>query len=99
MILVFVLVGNMNQKLSISLFCTGLTTFITSLYELLSKHNSWSEMSTPGEVGHIMLITGSFIVAILGALGTQMPRDKNSRITDKVDIKKVEPSSLGDSTE
>lgn len=72
----------MNQKLSISLLCSGLATFLTSLGELLAAHKSWSELSTPSEIGHIVIITAAFIVTLTGALGTQLPRSKNERVTD-----------------
>lgn len=74
----------MNQKLSISMLFGGLGTFFTTLGEFLSQHQSWHELSGPHEVGSIIIITGSFVVTIVGALGTQMPRDKSSRVGDNI---------------
>lgn len=72
----------MNQKLSISLLMGGLGTFLTSLGELIGNHSSWVELSTPHEISSIMILTGSFILTIVGALGTKLPRSHNSRVSD-----------------
>lgn len=74
----------MNQKLSLGLFFSGLATFLTSLGEFLSSHDNWQSLSAPSEVGYIMLITSSFVITVVGALGTSLPRKKNSRISDRV---------------
>lgn len=79
----------MNQKLSLSLFFSGLATFLMSLGEFFAQHNSWHDMSTPSEIGHIMIITASFVITIVGALGTQLPRDKNTRASDRVSQDKL----------
>lgn len=73
----------MNQKLSVALLSGGLLAFLTSLSEFLSTHQNWHEMTTPSEVGHIILLVSSFLGALVGALGTQLPRDKNERIGDR----------------
>lgn len=75
----------MNQKLSLSLFFAGLPTFLTSLGEFLARHHSWTEMTHPAAVGHLVLMTGSFCCTIFGALGTQLPRDGRhaDRVTDE----------------
>lgn len=72
-----------NQKVAWSLFVGGLATFLTSIGEFLSAHNSWAEMGTPKEVGHILIISGSLCVALFGALGANLPREQNSRTDDK----------------
>lgn len=74
----------MNQKLSIGLLFGGLATFLTTLGEFVSSHNTWRELSGPHEIGTIAIITGSFIFTIFGALGTKLPRKKNSRVGDRV---------------
>lgn len=73
----------MNQKLSLGMFFGGLGTFLTSLGEFISQHDSWQEMSGTHEVGSIMMITGAFVITIVGALGVQLPRKKNSRVADR----------------
>ncbi len=74
----------MNQKLSLSLFFSGLATFLSSIGEVLSHYQSWNQMTTPNEIGHIIIITASFIMTVVGALGTQLPRsNKNERVTDQ----------------
>jgi hypothetical protein len=85
----------MNQKLSISMFAGGLATFLTSLGELLTNHQTWHELSSPHEIASVMIITGSFIFTVIGALGTKLPRANDQRIGD-VDINKVEKGSLND---
>lgn len=74
----------MNQKLSIGMFFGGLSTFLMSLGEFFTSHPTWSSMSTPSEVGHLTIIIGSFCITVAGALGTNLPRDKNTRVSDKV---------------
>lgn len=74
----------MNQKLSLSLFFGGLAAFLTSLGEFFSAHETWHSMSAPNEVGHIILMTATFCMTVAGALGTQLPRNKNSRVDDKL---------------
>jgi hypothetical protein len=36
-----------------------------------------------------MILTASFIITLVGAFGTQMPRNKNTRIGDKVSEEKL----------
>ncbi len=74
----------MNQKLSLSLFFGGLAAFLTSLGEFFSSHQTWTSMSAPSEVGHIILMTATFCMTVAGALGTQLPRKKNERVDDKL---------------
>jgi hypothetical protein len=73
----------MNQKLALSMFFGGLGTFLMSLAEFFSTHNSWHDMSSPAEIAHVMILTGAFCTTVAGALGTQLPRDKNTRVADK----------------
>jgi hypothetical protein len=77
----------MNQKLAIGMFFGGLGTFLMSLGEFFSAHQTWSSMSTPNEVAHIMVITGSFCITVAGALGTNLPRNKNTRVDDRLSSK------------
>ena len=87
----------MNQKLSISLLVGGLATFLMSLSEFIGNHETWQSLSTPASIGHIMLLTATFCMALTGALGTQLPRGaRQTRSTDnaKVDINLVEKKSL-----
>jgi hypothetical protein len=77
----------MNQKLSIGMFFGGLGTFLMSLGEFFSSHPDWHSMSTPVEVAHIMVITGSFCITIAGALGINLPRNKNTRVDDRLSSK------------
>lgn len=87
----------MNQKLAWSTFAGGLSTFLMSLGEFLSSHNSWAEMGTPKEVAHIVVMSASLIITIVGALGANLPRDKNTRVDDgSVDINKVEKGNLNE---
>lgn len=79
----------MNQKLSLSLFFSGLATFLMSLGELLSSHENWSSLSAPSEVGHIILITASFCMTVAGALGVNLPRKKNSRVSDRLSSEEI----------
>ena len=74
----------MNQKLSLALLVGGLATFLTSLAEVFSSHQSWHEMSSPSEVAHIMVLTATFCMVIAGALGTNLPRNKDERVGDRV---------------
>lgn len=74
----------MNQKLSIGVFFTGLASFLTSLAEFFSTHQTWQSMSTPTEVSHIVFMTASFCMIIAGALGINLPRDKDSRVGDRI---------------
>lgn len=78
----------MNQKLAVSVFFSGLAVFLTSLGEFFAVHDTWHAMTTPTEVGHVMIMAGSFVVTIAGALGTQLPRDP-TRFTDRVSDSKV----------
>lgn len=84
----------MNQKLSIGLFVGGLATFLTSLGNFIGEHDTWQSVLAPSEVGHIMLMTATFCMTIAGALGTHVRFSKNSRKTDRVDMNKIESSSL-----
>lgn len=73
----------MNQKLSLSLFFGGLAAFLSGLSELFTSHETWLSLTTTASVGHIMYLTSTFCMTIAGALGTQLPRKKNSRIADR----------------
>lgn len=64
----------MNQKLSLSLFFSGLPMFLLSLGEFFTEHSSWSDMTTPVAAGHIIIMTASFISTVVGAVGIQLPR-------------------------
>jgi hypothetical protein len=79
----------MNQKFSLVLFCTGLVAFMISLGNFVSQHQTWVELTTPGAVGHIILLAASFISAIVGALGTQLPRYNGYKYSDRVSDKKI----------
>lgn len=74
----------MNQKLALSMFFGGLGTFLTSLAEFFSSHQTWHDMSSPVEIAHVMILTGTFCITIAGALGTKLPRNKNSRVEDRM---------------
>lgn len=67
----------MNQRASWSMFVGGLATFITSLGEFFSTHNSWQEMQTPTEVGHMFIMFGSLLFALGGALGINLHSKKD----------------------
>lgn len=73
----------MNQKLALSVFFSGLTTFLMSLGEFFSSHQTWQSMSTPNEIGHVIIMTATFCMTVAGALGINLPRDKNQRVSDK----------------
>lgn len=72
----------MNQKLAWSTFVGGLVTLLTMLAEFFSQHNSWSEMGTPKEIAHLLIIGASFCVTVFGALGANLPRERNTRVED-----------------
>lgn len=44
-------------------------------------------MTTPNEVGHLTVMAASFIITVVGALGTQLPR--NGSYTDRVSDTKL----------
>lgn len=74
----------MNQKLSWSIFIGGLATFLTSIGDLLVVHHTWEDLLTPIEVGHLLLIGGSFCITLMGALNVQLTRGglHFDRVTD-----------------
>jgi hypothetical protein len=67
----------MTQKNSVIMFLTGLVTFLGSLAEFFSVHKTWHEMASPIEVAHILFMTVTFLMTLLGALSYQIPRDPN----------------------
>lgn len=79
----------MNQKLAIGLLVGGLATFLTSLAEFFSTHTTWSSMSAPNEIAHIITMTATFCMIVAGALGTQLPRDKDQRVGDRMPKDKI----------
>lgn len=80
----------MNQKLAWGTFAGGLSTFMMSLAELLANHNTWSEMGAPKEIAHVMVMSASLIITLVGALGANLPRTPDSRLEDKVSPEKLE---------
>ena len=79
----------MNQKLALVMFFGGLGTFLTSLSEFFSSHQTWASMSAPAEMAHIVFMTATFCMTIAGALGVKLPRDKNERVDDKVPAENI----------
>lgn len=64
----------MNQTLSKSLIVAGLALFLYQLGELLGNHSTWSELSTPGAIGEFVKLGGGVLLAVVGALGTDIPK-------------------------
>lgn len=58
-----------KQKLALTIFFVGGSIFLASLGQFISEHSTWSEMTNPREVGHLMLITGTGLATLAGALG------------------------------
>lgn len=91
-----------NQKLAWSTFAGGLSTFLMSLAEFLANHNTWNEMTAPKEVAHILVMSASLIMTVIGALAANLPREKNTRVDDSdsnqgsVNLNKVEKESLNE---
>lgn len=64
----------MNQKISLTGFASGLTLFLGTATELVTEHTKWADFKTPFGVLHLLILGGSFVLMILGALGVQLPR-------------------------
>jgi hypothetical protein len=84
----------MNQKLAIALFFGGLAAFLSGLGEFFSSHETWQSLSTPMSIGHIMYLTSTFCMTIAGALGTQLPRSKNTRVNDRLPKESIEVTMI-----
>lgn len=59
---------NTKQKVCIVLIIIGTGGFFFSLGEFFKMHQTWSELSGPSEVGHLLVLIGTFITALGGAL-------------------------------
>lgn len=77
----------MNQKFSLSLFMGGLPIFLATASEMLAKHNEWSYFyETPLGFLHGLGLGVSFCALVIGALGTQLPRNPSSYGQRKGDV-------------
>ena len=76
------------------MFFSGISIFLMSIGEFLTQHDTWTDLTSPSDAGHLLLITGSFVATIVGALGTSIRTGRHTRSTDRVDLNRVEPRSL-----
>lgn len=58
-----------QQNLALSSLLIGGSIFLASFGEFISQHQDWHTMTTPSEVGHMMLLAGSAVATLAGALG------------------------------
>lgn len=59
----------MNQKFALTLLFVGGSLFLASFGQFISEHATWREMTSPKEVGHLMLVAGTALATLTGALG------------------------------
>ncbi len=64
----------MNQTLSKTLVVAGVALFLYQLGELLGSHSTWAEFQSPAGVGELVKLLGGVVLAIVGALGTDIPK-------------------------
>lgn len=69
-----------RQWTSRTLLLLGATAFLYQMSEVLTKHTSWADFSTPPGVGEICLAVVYALVAILGALGITVGKPKKDGV-------------------
>jgi hypothetical protein len=66
----------MNQQLSKGLIVAGIAWFLLQGGDVLASHSTWSELATPAGVGEVLSLAGGALMAVLGALGYNLPASK-----------------------
>jgi hypothetical protein len=79
--------GNMTQRSALIMFLTGTITFLGSLAEFFTGHDTWASMSGPQDIAHVLFMIVTFLMTISGALSYQLPRD-SSKYTNSNDERK-----------
>ena len=66
----------MKQNVALTALLVGGSIFLASFGEFIANHQDWHTMTTPGEVGHMMLIASSAVATLAGALGLNVNINK-----------------------
>jgi uncharacterized membrane protein YgdD (TMEM256/DUF423 family) len=77
----------MTQRSALIMFLTGTITFLGSLAEFFTSHETWVSMTTPQDIAHVLFMIVTFLMTISGALSYQLPRD-STKYTDGNDERK-----------